>query len=395
MGNNLYVDKSPMKIDQLLSCDSGVSPSKNLKDLQVSESSGIGIKPGFSLKINSIQSKSANNAENNNKQSERSKSLKNFIKVWRLSEQQIKNKSLPEVDAYNFLSKEKDLLSLSSSESYIILLIFQLGNQGGDAFDKLELPEEILEILDSTKNITNRGLEYAFATNLINDSILTLDSQNYKYVLFIWNGFKVSDSVKSLGLLKANELDIKLQTSDLIKLITNDDSQYVNYNKVFSDEEDEENSKPLANSNSQRHERIQLLRYINLSLTGKRKKQLHTYKNFKSVFLKGKNSQNTKPQSNKYSNYFALFQDPSGNQSSSSRKEEESKKSDEPSTLRKNEDEEEIDDIMDDINDPDQCFTKIKNENSETTADSGTNFKLSPFPGGKKPFAIVSKIIII
>lgn len=326
--------------------------------------------------------KNYNNYNNNNKNNNNNSQLSNSF-VYKKSYIINKTKKLNSkndssflnviTEPFNFLSKTKDLLTLSNQESYLVLYILNPYINDNKKIGNLncykDIPNEIIEILDSTKNVTNRGLEYAFSTNIINNNLNFLINSNnnsYRqnskycnkilYVLFVWDGQYAKENIKAQALLDAYKLDKKLKNQKFLYSIIENKSSYVLYNNVFSDDEEyysdkkEDNLEKLKVNNN---DRINLLKYLNLNLTYKKKKDLRSFKNFKNMFLNKLNANNNllksnnsdkcnslcnKPinindinNTNKYNYYYNLFivdMKVSSSNMSSSRKE--------PSSTRKN-----------------------------------------------------------
>lgn len=295
MGNTLYVDKNPQKIEQLTRND-----QQSMIELpKLALGANINSKPAFSINLKEEKNKS-------------------FLKAWKLSQNQsAKNEdklySIVIEESYNFLTK-KEKLNLSCNESYIILLVHQAAKQE-DFQEKVKLTESILELVESTKEITNRGLEYAFATNIVSSSLLQENNSNeYKYVLFIWNGINSSEAIKSQALLKAYELDHKLRINDYIKTLFKNTSDFVQYSTIISDDEDTDlvETDPKSNLLS----KVSLLRYLNTNLN--KRSKTSAFKNFKQVFCRGQSTEIS-------NNYYKLFQNDHSSQRSLSKEERNSR----------------------------------------------------------------------
>lgn len=292
MGNTLYVDKNPQKIDQLTKND-----QQFMVDLpKLSLGAISNSKPAFNLNLKEDKNKS-------------------FLKAWKLSQNQSskyedKLYSIVLEEAYNFLTK-KEKLNLSCNESYIILLVHHAAKQE-DFQEKVKLTESILELAESTKDITNRGLEYAFATNIVSSSLLQENNSNeHKYVLFIWNGINSSEAIKSQALLKAYELDHKLRTNDYLKTLFRNPSDFVQYSTLISDDDDTDLVESDQKSNLL--SKVSLLRYLNSNLN--KRSKTSAFKNFKQVFCRGQSSETC-------NNYYKLFQNDHSSQRSLSKEEQ-------------------------------------------------------------------------
>lgn len=189
MGNKLYVDSKVSQIEDLLNYDME----------NISES--------FSpLKPTTPEEASYQN-----------------LKVWRFFEtetEEIQSEGivLPKIKEEHFL--------LSSHEAYIILLVYK----GKDDLSEISaFPTNLWGIVESSSNMTPRGLQYAFSTSSSSDQSENLESfmlskrdfkdSDFKYVLFIWNGKNCSPILKSRVLMKAFDLDKKLSSPKILPFL--------------------------------------------------------------------------------------------------------------------------------------------------------------------------------
>jgi protein-tyrosine phosphatase len=140
------------------------------------------------------------------------------LKVWRFYEGEddvISSQAilLPNIREERFL--------LSSSEAYIILLVYR------GKYDLSEIsafPTSLWGIVESSSNMTPRGLKYAFSTSSNKSESLEsfllskrdFKDSDFKYVLFIWNGKNCTAILKSFVLMKAFDMDKKLSNSSLL-----------------------------------------------------------------------------------------------------------------------------------------------------------------------------------
>jgi protein-tyrosine phosphatase len=140
------------------------------------------------------------------------------LKVWKFYEnenEQIQSEAilLPVIWENKFL--------LNSTQAYIILLIDK-GNS--DSTEVTGFPTSFWGLVESSSNMTPRGLKYAFSTS--NDKSETLESfmlskrdfknSDFKFVLFIWNGKNCGSLIKSTVLMKAFDLDKKLSNPTIL-----------------------------------------------------------------------------------------------------------------------------------------------------------------------------------
>jgi hypothetical protein len=151
------------------------------------------------------------------------------LKVWQFSEnddEKILRKPvhLPSIKEEKFL--------LSSLEVYIILLVYK-----EEISDISVFPPSLWGIVESSSNMTPRGLKYAFSTS--NDQSLEsyllskrnfVDSE-YKYFLFIWNGKNSSALLKSEALMRAFDLDKKLSDPVILPYLYS--GYYINQGKLI------------------------------------------------------------------------------------------------------------------------------------------------------------------
>lgn len=182
MGNKLFVDANVSQIDDILSF--------NLSNLNKSEA---------------IENEKAGYQN---------------LKVWRFYETETEEYQIKS-EAMNLPNIKEDKFSLSSLEAYVILLIYK----GKDDISEISaFPTTFWGLVESSSNMTPRGLKYAFSTSV--DKSENLESfllskrdfkdSDFKYVLFIWNGKNCSPVVKSRVLMKAFDLDKKLSNPDII-----------------------------------------------------------------------------------------------------------------------------------------------------------------------------------
>ncbi len=179
MGNNLFVDTRISQVDDLINLDTSL-----LKHLEIENE-----ETGFQN-----------------------------MKVWRFWETE---NDIVNSEAILLPKMKDDHFLLSSLETYIILLIYK-GKE--DISDISPFPTSIWGLVESSSNMTPRGLQYAFSTS--NDKSENLESfllskrdfknSDFKYVLFIWNGKNCAPLLKSTVLMKAFDLDKKLSNLELM-----------------------------------------------------------------------------------------------------------------------------------------------------------------------------------
>ena len=118
----------------------------------------------------------------------------------------------------------KDKFMLDSHEAYIVLLIAR-GKQ--DLTEISTFPMNLWAIIESSANMTPRGLKYAFS--LSNEKSENLESfmlskrnfsnSDFKYVLFIWNGKNCSSQIKSSVLMNGFDLDKKISNPEILPFL--------------------------------------------------------------------------------------------------------------------------------------------------------------------------------
>lgn len=141
------------------------------------------------------------------------------LKIWKIVEDE--NEIVSTSPVIITMIKEEHFL-FNSEEAYIILLIYK-GND--ELYDLSAFPNSIWGIVESSSNMTPRGLKYVFSSSSAN-SLESLESyvlskrgfkdSEYKFFLFIWNGKNTSPLVKSTLLMRAFDLDKKLSEPSLL-----------------------------------------------------------------------------------------------------------------------------------------------------------------------------------
>jgi hypothetical protein len=138
------------------------------------------------------------------------------LKVWQFYENDDEKIQCKPV---NMPSIKEDRFLLSSLEVYIILLVYK-----EEIAETASFPSSLWGIVESSSNMTPRGLKYAFSTSDNNSQNLEsyllskrdFKDSEYKYVLFIWNGKSSSALLKSEALMRAFDLDKKLSDPTIL-----------------------------------------------------------------------------------------------------------------------------------------------------------------------------------
>ena len=250
MGNKTSVDKTPSPIDNIITY-----PITNLPNVNLSED-----------KDNFYQ----------------------HISLWSFSEA---SQQLPKTADVNQTEMQKQIISnaidltdiqkshflLSGSEVYIILLIFKKEKE--HIIEQSPFPTGLWGIIESSSNMTPRGLLYAFPAN--NDS-QNLESfllskrdftdSEFKYMLFIWNGKSSSALLRSYTLMKAFDLDKALSSPKLVPFIyygyhigqdVINKSDSIILNDIINNTiENSEDSRPSSEKISNYHETVYLLKWL-------------------------------------------------------------------------------------------------------------------------------------
>ena len=258
MGNNIYVDKTPSSIEKIISY-SNLNIEKSLNEI---------------------------NNENHSYQ---------HLNLWSLSESSITNDNYQEENTTTSIISNPIELSnihqsrflLDSHNVYIILLIFKKDKE--NLVENSPFPTGLWGIIESSSNMTPRGLLYAFPNNNNSQNLESfllskreLEDSEFKYMLFIWNGKKASAYLRSIALMKAFDLDKSLSSPNLVQLLYN--GFYINKNKVERSEpinmgdiinntiENSEDSTPSSEKISNFHETVYLFKWL-YPISDKKKKK--------------------------------------------------------------------------------------------------------------------------
>lgn len=156
------------------------------------------------------------------------------LNLWSLSELQVdrKDSSTAINNANQFKSTPIDLSTinkshflLKSTDVYIVLLIFKKDQEYIN--EQSPFPTGLWGLIESSSNMTDRGLLYPLPENKENKQNLEsfllskkdfVDNE-FKYMLFIWNGKKSSGLLRSFALMKAFGLDKVLSESKIVPFL--------------------------------------------------------------------------------------------------------------------------------------------------------------------------------
>lgn len=273
MGNKLYVDSFPSQIEDLIAFNLSQlpnPPSKEEEDL-----------------VQCYQ----------------------HLNLWAFSpKEQIEdgeNNSLVIIsNAIELKSIKEEHFLLSSSEVYILLLVFK---DKESSIEQSSFPTGLWGIIESSSNMTPRGLMYAFPTNNSQNlesfllSKRTFENIEYKYMLFIWNGKKASPLLRSTALMKAFDLDKILNNASLIPFVYHGyhfeegsikKGKVVKMNDFINNtiENKDDEMTPSSEKISNYHETVYLLKWLYpMKKNEKKKKEKVLFKNFNKNFVHSNN----------------------------------------------------------------------------------------------------------
>ena len=239
MGNKIYVDKKPSKIENIISFNSTSIDQNIINNIRnniiekecptsnsyqhlsmwcLSENSSFN---GQNLE-NRINISNNNLVNNNQKQlSEKDNNNQEINNINNIVEEEpkitISPVEIPNIHKNHFL--------LDGHNVYVLLLIFKKGCE--NEIESSPFPTGLWGIIESLSNMTPRGLLFAFPATHNNSQNLEsfllskreLNDSEFKYMLFIWNGKKSTAFLRSISLMKAFNLDKALMCTQLIQFI--------------------------------------------------------------------------------------------------------------------------------------------------------------------------------
>ena len=239
MGNKIYVDKKPSKIENIISFNSTSIDQNIINNIRnniiekecptsnsyqhlsmwcLSENSSFN---GQNLE-NRINISNNNLVNNNQKQlSEKDNNNQEINNINNIVEEEPKI-SISPVEIPNI---HKNHFLLDGHNVYVLLLIFKKGCE--NEIESSPFPTGLWGIIESLSNMTPRGLLFAFPATHNNSQNLEsfllskreLNDSEFKYMLFIWNGKKSTAFLRSISLMKAFDLDKALMCTQLIQFI--------------------------------------------------------------------------------------------------------------------------------------------------------------------------------
>ena len=261
MGNKTSVDKTPSPIDNIITY-----PITNLPNVNFSED-----KDNFYQHISLWSFSEVTPASPQHHQQHQQQPKQQEVPNQTEIQKQIISNAIDLTDI------QKSHFLLSGSEVYIILLIFKKEKE--HIIEQSPFPTGLWGIIESSSNMTPRGLLYAFPAS--NDS-QNLESfllskrdftdSEFKYMLFIWNGKSSSALLRSYTLMKAFDLDKALSSPKLVPFIyygyhigtdVINKSDSVILNDIINNTiENSEDSRPSSEKISNYHETVYLLKWL-------------------------------------------------------------------------------------------------------------------------------------
>ena len=318
MGNKIYVDKKPSKIENIISFNSSkVDPNiiNNAKNIIEKESPTSNSYQHLNMwclsENNNINTLNIENRIINNKQESTSLEKEN-----QENNNNINNQNNSEINNLNNLVEEEPKISISpveianihqnhflldSHNVYVLLLIFKKDSE--NEVENSPFPTGLWGIIESLSNMTPRGLLFAFPPTHNNSQNLEsfllskreLNDSEFKYMLFIWNGKKSTAFLRSVSLMKAFDLDKALMSTQLVLFIYegfyfNEKSNIsipeyggcVQLGDVINNtvENSEDNSTPSSDKINNLHETVYLFKLLYPNTKHKKK---HKHKKNKKI----------------------------------------------------------------------------------------------------------------
>ena len=151
-----------------------------------------------------------------------SQTITQHLKIWKFSEKQVKKIVTNDVPLHNL---EQTGFFFSSVEAYLVLLVYRANTK--EKNDVVSFPHSLWGLVESTENLTPRGLSSSISSDWSWSPVQSLDSfllskrENkeaykniyFKYMLFVWNGKEANALLKATALTKGFELDTLLNKS--------------------------------------------------------------------------------------------------------------------------------------------------------------------------------------
>ena len=325
MGNKICVDKKPSPIDNLISFN-----PESLKQSEISNLSKQIKTNNNSYQHLNMWCLCENNVSNQSSPGYINKNNEEQIKSQNDNEQ-IKN----ELNG-NFVNDEQKIIItpvelaniyknhflLDSQNVYILLLIFK--KDGELDIENSPFPTGLWGIIESSSNMTPRGLLFAFPENQKSQNLESfllskreLNDSEFKYMIFIWNGKKSTAFLRSISLMKAFDLDKSLMFPSLVHYIysgyyfndnckTPINSGYIFLGDVMNNtiENSEDTSNPSSDKINNFHETIYLFKllYPNKKHKNKKQKNKNNVQNENRISPKDEHSKEKISNFNEYQN---------------------------------------------------------------------------------------------
>ena len=303
MGNNIYIDKKPSKIENIISFNSSQIDHNIINNAKINIEKENPISTSYQhLSMWCLSESNINNIENGNNLSSNNNINNNKLEGSSPEKESIENnntnnnKKNSEKNNLNNICEDETKISISpveiskihknhflldSQNVYVLLLIFKKGCE--NEVENSPFPTGLWGIIESLSNMTPRGLLFAFPETHNNNSqnlesfLLSkreLNDSEFKYMLFLWNGKKSTAFLRSVSLMKAFDLDKALISTQLVQFIY--EGFYFNEKNNISNvgciqlgdiinntvENSEDNSTPSSDKINNLHETVYLFKLL-------------------------------------------------------------------------------------------------------------------------------------
>ena len=236
MGNKIYVDKKPSKIENIISFNSNQKEKIEANIIKTNSEKDDITSNSYQhlsmwclsekLQVNegtknvNILNKQESFPQKENKDSNNiNQDINNINNVY-------EEESKISIQPVEIANVSKNHFLLDSQNVYVLLLIFKKDSE--NEVENSPFPTGLWGIIKSLSNMTPRGLLFAFPSTC-NDYSQNLESfllskrefndSEFKYMLFIWNGKKSTAYLRSVSLIKAFDLDKALMETQIVEYI--------------------------------------------------------------------------------------------------------------------------------------------------------------------------------
>lgn len=148
-----------------------------------------------------------------------SQTITQHLKIWKFAEKQARKIVTNDVPLHNL---EQTGFFFSAVEAYLVLLVYRANTK--EKNDVVSFPHSLWGLVESTDNLTPRGLASSISADWSWSPVQSLDSfllskrehkdahkhRDFKYMLFVWNGKEANALLKATALTKGFELDTLL-----------------------------------------------------------------------------------------------------------------------------------------------------------------------------------------